>query len=48
MNISCEHKCKRDSIEDKFRLRLFSEFGVFVLIAFSHDCAFHFYFNSML
>ena len=40
MNISSEHEYKTDSIEDKFRFRLFTEFGDFVLIAFSHDCAF--------
>ena len=42
MNISSEREYKTDSIEDKFRLKLFTEFEGFVLIVFSHEHAFSF------
>ena len=44
MNISSEREYKTDSIEDKFRLKLFTEFEGFVLIVFSHEHAFAFCF----
>ena len=50
MNISSEREYKTDSLEDKFRLKLFTEFEGFVLIVFSHEHAFkfRFYYNPLL